>query len=235
RLGQRGEREAELGGVAGAGAPAAGPAGRQLDAHADDRPHLQRLGVTDDQLQLGELLDDGDDLFADLAGQHGHLDELVVLEAVADDRRAVLLAALAGATSRAAAVGQGQHREQLGLAAGLDPEVVGLAEGEDLLDDLALLVDLDGVDADVTAPVLVLLDGLLEGLVEFADAVPQHVGEAQQDRQLDAARLQLIDQVLEIDVTVGPLGRMHEQMAGPTDLEVALAPVSHALDFEVAL
>ena len=45
-----GERQAELGAVAGAGLPAAGAARRQLDAHADDRPDVQLLGIADDQL-----------------------------------------------------------------------------------------------------------------------------------------------------------------------------------------
>ena len=93
--------------------------------------------------QLGELLDDRDDLLADLAGEHGHLDELVVLEAVADDRRVQ-------------AVGQGQHGQQFGLGAGLQAEVERLAEVEDLLDDVPLLVDLDRVDAAVVALVVVL-------------------------------------------------------------------------------
>ena len=78
-------------------------------------------------------------LLADLAGQHGHLDELVVLEAVADDRRL-------------AAVGEGEDGEQFGLGAGFEAEAEGLAEVEDLLDDVALLVDLDGVDAARTCP-----------------------------------------------------------------------------------
>ena len=45
-----GQRQAELGAEAGADAPAAGPARGQLDAHADDRPDVQLLGVADDQL-----------------------------------------------------------------------------------------------------------------------------------------------------------------------------------------
>ena len=65
-----GQGQAELGAEAGARLPAAGPARRQLDAHADGRPDVQLLGVADDRFQLGELLDDGNDLLADLAGEH---------------------------------------------------------------------------------------------------------------------------------------------------------------------
>ena len=73
----------------------------------------------------------------------GHLDELVVLEAVADDRRLD-------------AVGQGQDGEQFRLGAGFQAEVERLAEVEDLLDDVPLLVHLDRVDAAVVALVVVL-------------------------------------------------------------------------------
>ena len=94
---------------------------------------------------------------ADFLRQHRHLDELGVLEAVADDRRVV--------------VGQRRDGEQLGLRAGLEAEVILAAEVEHLLDDLALLVDLDRIDADVAAGVLVLGDGALEGFVDVLQAM----------------------------------------------------------------
>ena len=53
-------------------------------------------------------------------------------------------------------VGERDDGEQLGLGAGLEAEVVRLAELEDLFDDLPLLVDLDRVDAAVAALVVVL-------------------------------------------------------------------------------
>jgi hypothetical protein len=69
--------------------------------------------VLDDQLQLAELLDHRDDVAPELGREDHGLDELAVLEAVADDRHR--LVARAGR--------QRQHREQLGLAARLEPEV----------------------------------------------------------------------------------------------------------------
>ena len=174
------------------------PLRRQLDAHADVRAHADLLGVLEHQLELGELLDDRDDLPAHLLRQHRHLDELVVLEAVADDRRVV------GRHRR--------HREQLGLAAGLEAEAVLLAEVEHFLDDLPLLVHLDRVDAAVLALVLVLVDRALERAVDLAEAVLEDVGEADQDRHREAAQLQPIDQPLQIDAAApapwsdGPAG-----------------------------
>ena len=69
----------------------------------------------------------------------------------------------------------------------------------DFFDDLALLVDLDGVDAAVAALVLVLGDGGLEGGVNVAQAMFQDVGEPNQHRKADAAELQAIDQFLQVD------------------------------------
>ena len=140
------------------------PRDGQLDAHADLRPDAELLRGLEDQPELGVLLDDRDDVAADLVRQHRRFDELGVLEAVADDRRVV--------------VGERDDGQQLRLRAGLEAEVVRLAEVEDLLDDLALLVDLDRVDAAVAALVLVLRDGGLERGVDLAEAVLEDVGEA---------------------------------------------------------
>ncbi len=203
-------------------APAAGAARGQLDANADDRAHAQVLGVADDRFQFGEFLDDGNDLLAHLAGQGGHLDELVVLEAVANDGRVV-------------AVGQGEHGEQLGLGPGFQAEVVGFAEIEDLLDDVPLLVDLDGINAAVGALVGVFRDGCLKRLVDFADAVPQDIGEAKQNRQLDAALLELVDQVFEVDGLLGAFVGMNGDMTPVVDAEVAFAPVANLVDFQGVL
>ena len=70
------------------------------------------------------------------------------------------------------AVGEGQDGQQFGLGAGLQAEVVGLAEIQDFLDDMPLLIDLDGVDAAVHALVAVFGDGGLKSIVDFADAMP---------------------------------------------------------------
>ena len=107
------------------------------DAHA-----LRDLG---DQLELGRLLDDEDDRPAQLGGHQRGLDVLLVLVAVADDERLFVV----------------EHRhdgEQLRLGAGLQAVVVRAAELDDLLDDVAVLVDLDRVDALVLAAVAVLGD-----------------------------------------------------------------------------
>ena len=138
-----------------------------------------------DQIELGVLLDDRNDVAADLLGVHRHLDVLVVLEAVADDRRVV--------------VGDRQHRQQFRLRAGFQSELVGLAVLEDLFDHLALLVHLDRKHAAVVALVAVLLDRVFERAVNLAETVLQNLAEANQNRRIDAAQDELVDQLFEID------------------------------------
>ena len=61
--------------------------------------------------------------------------------------------------------------EDLGLEPNSMPKWKGAAGVEDLLDDLAELVDLYGEDSAGGAAALVLGDGAGEGVVEGADAV----------------------------------------------------------------
>ena len=104
-------------------------------------------------------------------------------------------------------LGQRDHGQQLGLAAGLEAEAVLAAEVQHFLDDLPLLVDLDRVDAAVAALVLVLADGALKRRVNLAEPVLEDVGEAEQDRGAQAAQLEPIDQALEVDAARRLLGR----------------------------
>ena len=96
-----------------------------------------------DVVELGRLLDDEDDRLAHLRREQRGLDVLLVLVAVADDQRLVVLV-------------DRHDREELGLAAGLEAVVERPAELDDLLDDGAVLVDLDRVHAAVLAVVAVL-------------------------------------------------------------------------------
>ena len=60
--------------------------------------------------------------------------------------------------------------------------------------------------------------------MNFAEAVLEDLAEANQNRQGDAAQLQVIDQFLQIDLAFGILVGMHADVAGCTHAKVALAP-----------
>ena len=74
-------------------------------------------------------------------------------------------------------------------------------------------------------------DGVLEGLVHLAQAVLQNFAEADQDRQRDAAELQLVDQFLEVDGAAGILVGVDQHVAVLADREVALAPTGDVVEF----
>ena len=74
-----------------------------------------------------------------------------------------------------------------------------LAELDDLLDDVALLVDLDRVDGGVAAGVPELLARLLEALGQRVDARAEDVGEAQQHRQRDALLLEVVRDLEQVE------------------------------------
>ncbi len=59
--------------------------------------------------------------------------------------------------------------------------------------------------------------------------MPQDVGEAQQDGQLNAAGLKFINQVLEVDGLILALGGMNGDVAVGIDAEVTFAPVPDAV------
>ena len=149
---------------------------------------------------------------SELLADQGEADVLAVLVAVAHDHAAVL------ARLR-------QHREQLGLGAGLEPHAAVIAR-EDFLDHAFLLVDLDGVDGGVLAAVAVGLHRAVEGATQGFDAVAQDVGEAHQHRQRQARGLDLAGKFEHIDAGMLDAGvRAADEVALAVDVEVATAPV----------
>src|SRR5205823_1663030 len=204
--------QTEFGAEPGAVLPPPRSPRRQFDPHSDQRLDVQLLRIADDRLQLAEFFDDRNDLLADLASQDGHLDEFVVFEAVADDRHLQ-------------PVGLSQDHQQLGFRSRLQAEVERTPEIEKLFDHVPLLVHFDRVNAAVRAFVVVLLNGQTKCLVDFADTMAEDVGEAKEDRQLNAAGLKLVDKLLQVDSLLGILGGVNRDVAGGVDAEVAFAPV----------
>ena len=88
-----------------------------------------------------------------------------------------------------------QRDHQLRLRPGFEPVVVVLARGDDLVDDLAQLVDLDREDPAVRALVALLPDRLAENLVQLDDPVAEQVLEADHHRGLQAHAERLVDHV----------------------------------------
>ena len=112
---------------------------REARPHADHRPQVEIAGGGEDRVELAQAVHGDDDPAAELLGEERRLDERAVLVAVAEDEGLGVLL-------------EGEGHQQLRLRARLDPEVEGPAVLHQLLDDVALLVDLDRVDAAVGCP-----------------------------------------------------------------------------------
>jgi hypothetical protein len=124
-----------------------------------------------------------------------------------------------------AALGEREDRLQLGLRAALEPDPVRPPVLDDLLDDVALLVDLDGVDGGVPARVVELLGRRPEPLGELLDARPEDVAEAEEHGERDALLLEVAGELeqRELPVGVAAVGA-HDHVAARVDVEVAGAP-----------
>ena len=162
-----------------------------------------------------KAVDDDDRGAAEALPEQRGLDVLAVLVAVADDQRAGRLE-------------QRQRDEQLGLAARLQADVVLGAVLDDLLDHVALLVDLDRVHAAVGAAIAVLADGAVEGAHQALDAGGENVGEAHQ-RRAQAALLEVLHQIEQVDAGALRL-RLNLDVALGVGGEEAGAPRCHVVE-----
>src|SRR6478735_1184684 len=178
--------EPEFGAVARGICPTADALGRQLGANAEQRLDAELLGGSEYDVDLLQALEHDDDGLVELLRQERGLDVAGVLVPVADDQTADLL--------------HGSECDQkLWLGARLEAEVPLPAARDHFLHQVALLVDLDREHAAINARVLVLGDRFLKRFVDQLDAMTNDVGEANQQRQLEAARFQVLGQLEQVD------------------------------------
>ena len=135
-----------------------------------------------------EIFNDGDDGAAELGGDDHRLDVAIVLESVAHDQAVRRI------------LGERHDREQLGFRAHLKAEAEFLAVAIDFLDHQALLIDLDREHRRVTIAVFVLGDGAAEGVRQMTQTVCEDVGEADDHRRVQIARLESLHDFIEIDL-----------------------------------
>ena len=210
-----GRGQSELGFLAAGVLPLARPERGQPHAHAQKRRDVQRARLRDHELELGELLDHDVDPVSELLADQGQPDELPVLVAVADHDPV-----------RARAR---EHRQQLGLAARLEPQALGPV-GEERIHHAALLVDLDRVDRGIAAAIIVGAHGAVEGGAQLAHPVREDAGKAHQHREREVVRRERARELVEIDTRVrGAWVGAAEHLAALADVEVAVAPVGDVI------
>ena len=149
--------EPERGAITARSRPQSFRAGGEPEADAEGGPDSERFRALDDGIQLAGHFDDENDPDSHPGGLKREVDEGVVLVAVADEEGLGIFQ-----------VGEGG--EELGTGSGFEAVVVAAPEFHDFLNDLLLLVDLDGIDAAVLATVAALFNGMSKGAVEFLDA-----------------------------------------------------------------
>jgi hypothetical protein len=209
--------ESELGAIPGRLHPFSRALGGQARPHPDHGPDVELTGAADDGVDLLRAVDGDDDLAPELLGEEGGLDEGLVLVAVAENVGVGIFL-------------QGEGDQQLGFAARFDAEAVGRSVFDQLFDHVPLLVHLDRVDPAEPALVVVLGDGRVERSEQLLEPELQDVGESDEDGQVAAPALQVLDQFLQID---GPLphalgGDLH--VARVVDGEEVLAPSVHVVE-----
>ena len=196
----------------------AGALGGEADADAEVGQDTDFARAFEDEVELAGHFQDEHDAEAHFLGVECEVDELLVLVAVANE-------------VGLGVVHVGERGDELGLGAGFEAVVVFLPELGDFLDDLALLVDLDRIDAAVFAAVFGFLDRLAEGLVDFRDAGMQQVAETEEHGQVGAAVAQAVDDFEERDLGLGLVVlETNGDVAGFVDAEEAVAPGVDAIE-----
>ena len=203
--------QAELGCLAACRLPTAGAARVEFRAHAEDWAHAVPVGQRQNEVQFAEHFQHDDNLAAELGPQQGQLDVLPVFIAVADDQ----------AIDR---IGQGQHRQQLGLRSRFQTKMIGPAELNDRFDHLPFLIDFDRIHAAVRAAVFHLPDGRGEAGVKVFEAPAQNFGKPDEQRRADAARFNLVHELLQVDRGRRIACGMDHQTAVSTHGEKIAAP-----------
>src|SRR5262249_44826207 len=94
------------------------------------------------------------------------------------------------------------------------------------LDDLVLLVHLDRIHAAITAMVAVVTNRRLEAADERAHPAVQHIGEANEERQAEAAALQIENQLVQVDARAVRSERRRLDVTTPFDSEEPGGPTA---------
>lgn len=208
-------RQTELGFFAAARLPFAGALRRQARTHAQARHHVQPLSLFQHQVDLGHLLDHQVHLVPQFFSDQRQANIFTIFIAVTDDHRA-------------GHAGMRQHRHQLGLGAGFQPQ--RFAGVHQRLNHAAMLVHLDRIHQEIAALVTERLTRAFERGVDRTQAMLKDLREAEQRRQTLAVLLARFHQFCQIDARLRDIRvRAHADMAQLVDVIVIVAPVGDVI------
>ena len=213
-----GHGQSKFGSIAGGNAPATFAFGGQLGAHPQHRADTQAPTGGDDLADLFDLLKHNNAVLAQSPGQNGLLQVFSVLVAVAHEQSP-------GCVQH----GHGDH--QLGFGAGFQAKLMAFAKAHKVLDEVTLLVAFDRKYTAIGALVVVASDGFGECGVEPVDAILKDVGKAYQERQMETALAQRLDQFVKVQGAAPVSLRRNSEVTGGIDREIGIPPTGDAIEF----
>ncbi len=123
-----------------------------------------------------------------------------------------------------------EHGHEFGLAAALEARAVRCAELDDLLYDVALLIDFHRIDGGVGAVVAEFLDRALELAGQRLDSGAQDIGESEQKRQSHALGVQVERKLEQVEPPLGIAVGMDGHVSRLVHPEVPLPPAAHVVE-----
>ena len=189
----------------------------ELDANAEVGPHVEFFGGAGDDVEFVELLHDDEDALSHLLRQQCQLNVALIFISVADDERVALAL-------------HGDDGMQFGLRAGLESEVELASVAHNLLHHRLHLIDLDGIDDEVFALIVVLFRCFSEAVEGFFYSAVENVGKTQQCRCADVAQGQFVHYFAEVDAGTA-LDGCHADIAFFVDVEVGASPAADVVEF----
>src|SRR5690554_447746 len=151
------QRQPEFRMLAAGFRPETGTASREPDTHADLGLHAKASGLAFEQADLIAPLENRKHPLAQALSSQHQAYHLTVLAAVAEQQYIPVREVW-------------KRSNQFGFRSTLQAMSIRLSGGENLFEDLAQLVDLDGINALVRGAITGLLDGFDESLVQVLNS-----------------------------------------------------------------
>src|SRR5438552_16844721 len=131
-------------------------------------------------LQLLQLLGHKNRLFAEFAPEESDADEGWIFVTVANNEALRILV-------------HGERGDQLGFASGFQTKMELFTCFDDFLDHFPKLIDFDGEDAAITAPIVKFRARGFKGPVDTHDAMTKQILKTNDQRKTEAARARFVD------------------------------------------
>src|SRR5205085_5812248 len=166
--------ESKFGVLPSARSPFPGPFAAKTDADSDQRLETHFFRRPNRLLQFLQLLDHKNHLFAEFAPKESDADEGWIFVTVANNEALRIFM-------------HGERSDQLGLASGFQTKMEFFTCFDDFLDHFAKLIDFNGENAAITAPIVKFRDRRFKSTVDALDAMAKQILKTNDQRKTEAA------------------------------------------------